>query len=87
METTTASNRRGLFITHAGQNVAFTFVLVTSLFLLWGFCNGLIDVMDKHFQNELGIHKIAIGLGAVRALSRLFSHVDPGRLAGHETGL
>jgi MFS transporter, FHS family, L-fucose permease len=57
METTTASNRRGLFITHAGQNVVFTFVLVTSLFLLWGFCNGLIDTMDKHFQNELHLTK------------------------------
>jgi FHS family L-fucose permease-like MFS transporter len=31
----------------------FTFVLVSSLFLLWGFCNGMIDVMDKHFQKEL----------------------------------
>jgi len=36
-----------------GQNYAFTFALVCSLFLLWGFCNGMIDVMDKHFQNEL----------------------------------
>ena len=33
-------------------NVAFTFILVSSLFLLWGFCNGMIDVMDKHFQEE-----------------------------------
>jgi len=57
METTTAANRRGLFITNAGQNVAFTFILVTSLFLLWGFCNGLIDTMDKHFQNELHLTK------------------------------
>ncbi len=31
----------------------FTFALVSSLFLLWGFCNGMIDVMDKHFQEEL----------------------------------
>jgi FHS family L-fucose permease-like MFS transporter len=30
-----------------------TFTLVSSLFLLWGFCNGMIDVMDKHFQEEL----------------------------------
>lgn len=36
-----------------GRNYAFTFALVCSLFLLWGFCNGMIDVMDKHFQNEL----------------------------------
>jgi FHS family L-fucose permease-like MFS transporter len=56
METTTTV-KKGLFITNEGQNVAFTFILVTSLFLLWGFCNGLIDVMDKHFQDELGLTK------------------------------
>lgn len=33
------------------------FMLVSSLFLLWGFCNGMIDVMDKHFQNELDLSK------------------------------
>ena len=31
----------------------FTFIIVSSLFLLWGFGNGMIDVMDKHFQEEL----------------------------------
>jgi fucose permease len=36
-----------------GKNVMFTFILVSSLFLLWGLCNGMIDVMDKHFQEEL----------------------------------
>jgi MFS transporter, FHS family, L-fucose permease len=36
-----------------GKNMIFTFILVSSLFLLWGFCNGMIDVMDKHFQQEL----------------------------------
>ena len=36
-----------------GKNVRLTFWLVSSLFLLWGFCNGMIDVMDKHFQEEL----------------------------------
>jgi FHS family L-fucose permease-like MFS transporter len=56
MQTTTVS-KKGLFITKEGQNVVFTFVLVSSLFLLWGFCNGLIDVMDKHFQDELGLTK------------------------------
>ncbi len=33
----------------------FTFAIVSSLFLLWGFCNGMIDVMDKHFQEELDL--------------------------------
>ncbi len=44
---------RSMFVTDDGKNVVFTFVIVSSLFLLWGFCNGMIDVMDKHFQQEL----------------------------------
>ena len=42
-----------MFVLADGRNVVVTFVLVSSLFLLWGFCNGMIDVMDKHFQTEL----------------------------------
>src|SRR5690606_9381640 len=51
------ANRKGMFTGPDGQSLAFTFVLVSSLFLLWGFCNGMIDVMDKHFQEELGLTK------------------------------
>ena len=51
------SSKKGLFVTDDGQNLAFIFILVSSLFLLWGFCNGMIDVMDKHFQEELGLSK------------------------------
>ena len=46
-----------LFVTSDGTNLVATFALVSSLFLLWGFCNGMIDVMDKHFQDELGLTK------------------------------
>ena len=46
-----------LFKTPDGKNFLVPFLLVTSLFLLWGFCNGMIDVMDKHFQNTLHIDK------------------------------
>jgi FHS family L-fucose permease-like MFS transporter len=42
-----------MFIAADGRNLSFTFCLVSSLFLLWGFCNGMIDVMDKHFQESL----------------------------------
>jgi len=49
--------RQGMFTTDDGRNVAVTFALVSSLFLLWGLCNGMIDVMDKHFQTELGLTK------------------------------
>jgi FHS family L-fucose permease-like MFS transporter len=47
----------GLFVTDDGQNLAFTFLLVCSLFFLWAVCNGMIDVMDRHFQEELGLNK------------------------------
>jgi FHS family L-fucose permease-like MFS transporter len=53
MKKGTTSTKSTLFVTPDGSNVMFTFALVSSLFLLWGLCNGLIDVMDKHFQDEL----------------------------------
>ena len=49
-------NNRGLFRAADGRNLVVTFALVSSLFLLWGFCNGMIDVMDKHFQRELHLN-------------------------------
>jgi FHS family L-fucose permease-like MFS transporter len=50
-----SKNKKGLFVTDDGTNLMFTFMLVSSLFLLWGLCNGLIDTMDKHFQKELNL--------------------------------
>ncbi|CED85227.1 Major facilitator superfamily domain, general substrate transporter [Phaffia rhodozyma] len=34
------------------------YALVTSLFFLWGFCYGLLDVLNKHFQDVLNISKL-----------------------------
>jgi fucose permease len=48
-----STEKKSMFVLDDGRNVMFTFILVSSLFLLWGFCNGMIDVMDKHFQEEL----------------------------------
>src|ERR1700704_1987754 len=48
--------RRGMFVTKDGRNVLFTFLLLIFLFALWGFCNGMIDVMDKHFQEVLHLN-------------------------------
>ena len=56
------SHYGGLFRTADGRNVVFTFVLITSLFLLWGFCNGMIDILNKHFQDTLRINKEQSGL-------------------------
>jgi FHS family L-fucose permease-like MFS transporter len=55
-------NFLAIFRTADGQNRAVTFALVSSLFLLWGLGNGMIDVLNKQFQNSLGISKANSGL-------------------------
>jgi FHS family L-fucose permease-like MFS transporter len=57
-ETKTRENGGGLFTTADGGNYAFLFLLVTSLFLVWGVCNGMIDILNKHFQDSLHITKM-----------------------------
>ena len=37
------------------KEYAVPFVLVTSLFFLWGFARAILDVLNKHFQEEMGI--------------------------------
>jgi FHS family L-fucose permease-like MFS transporter len=59
---TPANAGGGLFRTADGRSFGVTFVLITSLFLLWGFCNGMIDILNKHFQDTLRITKEQSGL-------------------------
>ena len=58
---TTSAGRKGLFRGADGKSLLATFALVTTLFLLWGFCNGLIDILNKHFQSTLHINKYQSG--------------------------
>jgi MFS transporter, FHS family, L-fucose permease len=44
-----------------GTSYLIPFILVTSLFLLWGFAHGLLDVLNKHFQNVLHVSKAESG--------------------------
>ncbi|MHA4811505.1 L-fucose:H+ symporter permease [Flavitalea flava] len=44
-----------------GTSYRLPFVMISSLFLLWGFAHGLLDVLDKHFQNTLHISKAESG--------------------------
>lgn len=41
-----------------GRKLIYPISLITSLFFLWGFSYGLLDVLNKHFQNVLGITKL-----------------------------
>lgn len=52
-----STEKKGMFVTADGKNLAITFFLVATLFFLWGFCNSMIDTMDKHFQDQLGLTK------------------------------
>lgn len=38
-----------------GNNYKVPFVLITTLFFLWGFARAILDVLNKHFQDELHI--------------------------------
>jgi FHS family L-fucose permease-like MFS transporter len=35
----------------------FAFVMVASLFFIWGFCHAMLDVLNKHFQDVLHVSK------------------------------
>jgi FHS family L-fucose permease-like MFS transporter len=59
---TSGAKGKSLFRTANGNNHAFLFVLVSSLFLLWGVCNGMIDILNKHFQDSLHINKMQSAL-------------------------
>jgi FHS family L-fucose permease-like MFS transporter len=43
------------------SGLLFAFILVTSLFFLWGTAHSLLDVLNKHFQEILGITKSKSG--------------------------
>src|SRR5665647_2518370 len=51
-----------LFKSDNGQSYLIPFILVTSLFFLWGFAHSLLDVLNKHFQDILHVSKAQSGL-------------------------
>lgn len=51
----------GLFKAADGTSYLKPFMMITILFLLWGFAHGLLDVLDKHFQNTLHVSKAESG--------------------------
>jgi FHS family L-fucose permease-like MFS transporter len=54
-------NKTSLIKSPDGTSYLIPFVLVTSLFLLWGFAHGLLDVLNKHFQTILHVSKAQSG--------------------------
>ncbi len=51
------------------QNQKFTtkeylvpFILISSLFFLWGIAHGMLDTLNKHFQDMLQLSKAQSGM-------------------------
>ena len=54
------------------RQLIIPFILVTSLFFLWGFAHSLLDVLNKHFQDILGITKVKSGYGQAAFYGGIF---------------
>ena len=56
------NSQKTLFSAPDGKSYLVPFILITSLFLLWGFAHGLLDVLNKHFQGVFTMTKAESGL-------------------------
>lgn len=56
------NSQKSLFAAPGGKSYLMPFILITSLFLLWGFAHGLLDVLNKHFQGVFTMTKAQSGL-------------------------
>ncbi|MEG1749426.1 MAG: sugar MFS transporter [Tannerellaceae bacterium] len=56
------NNKTSLVAAPGGKSYLIPFLLITSLFLLWGFAHGLLDVLNKHFQGAFTMTKAESGL-------------------------
>lgn len=55
------ARKTSLFTGENGVRYLVPFVFICSLFLLWGFAHGFLDVLDKHFQDLLHVSKAQSG--------------------------
>lgn len=68
------------------KNIKIAFWLVSTLFFLWGVSYGLIDVMNKNFQNQLGITKATSGLLQAAYFGGYFVIATPASLVARKYG-
>jgi MFS transporter, FHS family, L-fucose permease len=70
----------------SNRNIKIAACLVTVLFFLWGLSYGLIDVMNKNFQNQLGITKATSGLLQAAYFGGYFVIATPAALIAKRFG-
>lgn len=71
--------------------VRTAFILVTSLFFMWGVSYGLLDVLNKHFQETLNVSHARSGLLQMAYFGAYFIWALPASMlmekAGYKTGI
>jgi FHS family L-fucose permease-like MFS transporter len=67
------------------------FLLVASLFFIWGFCHAMLDVLNKHFQGILHLSKAQSGLIQTSVFGAYFLMAMPSALLirriGYQKGI
>jgi len=53
---------KSIFASSTGKSFLIPFILVTSLFMMWGLAHGMLDVLNKHFQQAFQMSKAQSGL-------------------------
>lgn len=80
-----------MFRDRDGHSYLVPFILVTSLFFLWGVAHSILDVLNKHFQDVLVISKARSGLVQAMVYGGYFLMALPaGRIIrkwGYRTGI
>lgn len=69
----------------------FPFLMVASLFFVWGFCHAMLDVLNKHFQNILHVSKTESGFIQTAVFGAYFLMALPSALIirriGYQRGI
>jgi MFS transporter, FHS family, L-fucose permease len=69
----------------------FYFLMVASLFFIWGFCHAMLDVLNKHFQNILHVSKTQSGFIQTSVFGAYFLMAFPSALLirriGYQRGI
>ena len=82
---------RGQPTSREGFSLLLPFLMVATLFFIWGFCHAMLDVLNKHFQNILHVSKTQSGFIQTSVFGAYFLLAFPSALLirriGYQKGI
>jgi FHS family L-fucose permease-like MFS transporter len=85
------STNGGRSLSGKASPLLFPFLMVATLFFIWGFCHAMLDVLNKHFQNILHVSKTQSGFIQTSVFGAYFLLAFPSALAirriGYQKGI